>query len=91
MIVTVKITDNDNIGVGDARVVYIRTYPDGTTQRWGGGDTDPDGIVMFKFSPRHLEQEGEYTFTVYDVIKEGYIYDPALNVASEIFFDYPPL
>jgi len=88
--VTVQIADENGTGVAGATVYGSLTGP-GNTQAWYEGTTGPDGNVTFNYTrsmPGGARKDykwlidNEYTFTVYDVQKPGWEYDPDSNVET---------
>ena len=74
----VTIVDANNVAVPEATVYLKTTLPDGSKVS-GSGATKSDGTVTFKLRSR---QTGDYTSTVTDVFKDGWTYDPDVNVET---------
>lgn len=86
--IRVSIVDRYGNPVPDALVLYTIVNPAGGGLA-SGDYTGPDGSVTFVFG---LVREGWHTFTVEDVSKEGYIYEPDKNEVNTttIRFYNPP-
>jgi len=74
----VLILDENDQVVSDATVYLEVTLPDGSVQSFSG-NTNSDGTVTFSLKSKLT---GTYTSTVTDVVKEGWVYDPASNVET---------
>lgn len=74
---TVWIKDEGGDNVADAVV-----YGDWSGDVYGpdNGVTGPDGTVLIESDS--LKNGGTFTFTVTDVVKDGFVYNPSLNVET---------
>jgi PKD repeat protein len=83
---TVTIHEVGDVPVAGATVSGTWTYPGGSTTS-ASGVTLADGTIIF--TSAKVKSAGTFTFTVTDVDKSGYTYDPALNVMTSGSIDVP--
>jgi subtilisin len=74
-VATVTVLDADGLPVEGATVYG---HWSGLTSGDVSGTTDANGQVTFK-SSLVKNASGTFTFTVDDIVKEGYTYDPSAN------------
>jgi PKD repeat protein len=92
LLITVTIVDYSGAPVEGATVDgTLELHHMNGHKRYYSGDTGSDGTVTFEYvrdegtpqgDPRRSVRRSEYTFTVDDVVKVGYIYEPGDNVET---------
>jgi hypothetical protein len=92
LLITVTILDQDGAPLEGATVDgTLDLHHQNGHQRFYSGDTGADGTVTFRYErdegtpkgeARRSVRHSEYTFTVDDVVKVGYIYEPGDNVET---------
>jgi hypothetical protein len=75
---TITIQDANNTAVSGAAVTSTVTQPNGA-QVTRKATTNSNGRAVISINSRRT---GTYTFTVTNVIKPGWTYDPAANVET---------
>lgn len=77
--VSTKVKVVSESGVVSGATVYLTTrLPDGSSLT-NSGSTTTDGTITFEIKS---QQKGEYISTVYDVSKEGLVYDKTIGMTS---------